>query len=143
MILLDTNVISALMRREPDETVVAWLDDQPAESVWTTTVTVFQIRFGLEIIAAGKRRQRLQAAFTKTLNDDLAGRVLAFDSLAAEAAAAIAARQRRAGRPIEIRDVQIAGIASARKATLATGNTRHFEGADVSLVNPWGDAPHS
>lgn len=138
MILLDTNVISALMRREPDETVVAWLDNQPPESVWTTAVTVFEVRFGLEIMVAGKRRQRLVDAFSQMLDEDLDGRILPFDSRAAEAAAVIAASQRRTGRPVEIRDVQIAGITSARKATLATGNMRHFEGIGISLVSPWG-----
>lgn len=138
MILLDTNVISALMRREPDETVVAWLDNQPPESVWTTAVTVFEVRFGLEIMVAGKRGQRLVDAFSQMLDEDLDGRILPFDSRAAEAAAVIAASQRRTGRPVEIRDVQIAGITSARKATLATGNMRHFEGIGISLVSPWG-----
>lgn len=139
MILLDTNVVSALMRREPDEVVVAWLDDQPPESVWTTAVTVFEMRFGLEIMARGKRRQHLLDTFTQMLDEDLAGRIVPFDARAAEAAAVIGARQRRAGRPVEIRDVEIAGIASARKANLATGNIRHFEGIDVPLLNPWRD----
>lgn len=137
MILLDTNVISALMRREPDETVVAWLDNQPPESVWTTAVTVFEVRFGLEIMVAGNRRQRLVDAFSQMLDEDLDGRILPFDPRAAEAAAVIAASQRRTGRPVEIRDVQIAGITSARKATLATGKVRHFEGIGISLVSPW------
>ncbi|MCA9630967.1 MAG: type II toxin-antitoxin system VapC family toxin [Myxococcales bacterium] len=137
MILLDTNVLSALMRREADPGVVAWLDAQPPESIWTTAVTVFEIRFGLEILADGRRRKALEEAFARALEEDFDGRVLPFDQTAAEAAAIIAARQSEAGRPIEIRDVQIAGITAARKATLATRNTRHFEGTGITLIDPW------
>ncbi|MSO84712.1 MAG: PIN domain-containing protein [Rhodospirillales bacterium] len=137
MILLDTNVISALMRRESDPAVVGWLDRLPAESVWITSITIFEVRFGLDLLAAGRRRRQLEEAFVKALAEDFENRVLAFDRAAAEAAAGIAARERRAGRTIEIRDVQIAGIAAARRATLATRNVRHFEGLGVSFVNPW------
>lgn len=137
MILLDTNVLSALMRRDADPAVVAWLDGQPPESIWTTAITLFEVRFGLDLLADGRRRRRLEAAFAKALQEDFEGRVLSFDPAAAVAATALAARRRRAGRPVEIRDVQIAGIAAARKATLATRNTRHFDGLGVALVNPW------
>lgn len=137
MILLDTNVLSALMRREADPGVVAWLDALPPESIWTTSVTVFEIRLGLEILADGRRKKTLEDAFARALEEDFDGRVLPFDQTAAEAAAIIAARQREAGRPIEIRDVQIAGITAARKATLATRNTRHFEGTGITLIDPW------
>ena len=98
---------------------------------------MFEIRFGLALLARGRRRDRLEAAFTGAIDEVLDGRVLAFDRTAAEAAAAVAAERQRLGRPIEIRDVQIAGIALARKATLATRNTRHFEGIGVPLVDPW------
>lgn len=137
MIVLDTNVVSALMRREPEPVVVSWLDSLPAESVWTTSVTVFEIRLGLEILVEGRRRRDLEEAFAKALEEDFENRVLPFDEAAAQAAGVIAAERRRAGRSVEIRDVQIAGIAKARKATLATRNTRHFEGCGLVLVNPW------
>ena len=137
MILLDTNVLSAMMRAADEPAVESWLDAQPPESVWTTTITVFEIRFGLTLLARGRRRARFEAAFERAIDDILGGRVLAFDRTAAEAAAAIAAERRRIGRPVDIRDVQIAGIAAARKATLATRNTRHFEGLGIALVNPW------
>jgi predicted nucleic acid-binding protein len=137
VILLDTNVISALMQSSPDPAIVGWLDRQPAESVWTTAVTVFEVRFGLELPATGRRRRQLEEAFDKALAEDFEGRVLPFDQAAAQAAGAMAAARRRAGRTIEIRDLQIAGIAAARKATLATRNVRHFEGFEVTLVNPW------
>lgn len=137
MILLDTNVISALMRRDPDPIVVAWLDRLPPESVWTTSITVFEVRLGLELLADGQRRRVLEEAFAKALEEDFESRVLPFDQTAAQAAGRIAAERRRAGRTVEIRDVQIAGIAAARKATLATRNRRHFEGLGLVLVDPW------
>jgi predicted nucleic acid-binding protein len=137
LIVLDTNVLSALMRREADAVVWAWLDGLPAESVWTTSITVFEVRFGLEQMTSGRRRRSLEAEFRALLTDDLEGRVLPLDIGSADAAGALAADRRRAGRPIEIRDVLIAGIAIARKATLATRNTRHFQGIGLSLVDPW------
>src|SRR5512143_415917 len=112
------------MRRDAEPAVVTWLDGQPTDSVWTTAITVFEIRFGLQLLAAGQRRRRLEQAFETAIEEDFEGRVLAFDAPAADAAAALAASQRRRGRPVEIRDVQIAGIVAARKATLATRNTR-------------------
>ncbi|MDR3658294.1 MAG: type II toxin-antitoxin system VapC family toxin [Mycobacterium sp.] len=137
MILLDTNVLSALMRREPDRTVVAWLDDQPGESIWTTTITILEVRTGIELLEQGRRRRQLEQAFGELLTEDLGGRVQPFDQPAALAAASIAAARQRAGRPVEIRDVQIAGIATARRATLATRNTRHFDAVGVNVVDPW------
>lgn len=137
MILLDTNVISALMRREPERAVIAWLDSQPSVSIWTTSVTVFEIRFGLEILASGRRRRALEEAFDKIVADDLEGRVVPFDEPAAQIAARIAAERRRTGRSIEFRDAQIAGIAVARKAVIATGNVRHFQGLGTEVIDPW------
>ncbi len=137
MIVLDTNVVSALMQGEPDPLVVRWLDGLPPESIWTTSVTVFEIRLGLEILAEGRRRRQLEEAFAKSLEEDFEGRALPFDLAAAQAAGRIAAERRRAGRTGEIRDIQIAGIVNIRKATLATRNTRHFEGCGLVLVDPW------
>ncbi|HTQ21720.1 type II toxin-antitoxin system VapC family toxin [Mycobacterium sp.] len=139
MILLDTNVLSALMQQASDPAVVHWLDEQPAKSIWTTAVTVFEIRTGIELLERGRRRKRLEQAFSQLLAEDLEGRVQPFDQPAALAAGPIAAAVQRAGQPVEIRDVQIAGIATARHAVLATRNTRHFEATSVSLVNPWAD----
>lgn len=135
MILLDTNVISALMRRDPDPAVIAWLDNQPAESIWTTSITVFEIRTGLELLTPSRRRQELERAFDDLLTEEFEGRVQPFDKPAAIAAGTIAAARQSAGRTLEIRDVQIAGIATVRKATLATRNLRHFEGLGIDLVN--------
>jgi predicted nucleic acid-binding protein len=137
VIILDTNVLSALMRTVPEAPVVAWLDRQPAESIWITSVTLFEGRLGLALLPTGRRRQTLEAAFARLLKDDLENRVLDFDSAAATEAASIAAERQQAGRPIDMRDTQIAGIALARRATLATRNVRHFEGLKVPIVDPW------
>jgi predicted nucleic acid-binding protein len=137
MILLDTNVVSALMRTTPDPVVVQWLDNQPAESIWTTSVTVFEIHAGIELLERGRRRRQLDEAFSQLLAEELNGRVQSFDQAAANAAGTIAAARQRAGRVVEIRDVQIAGIASCRHATVATRNIRHFEDTGVKLINPW------
>lgn len=110
MILLDTNALSALMQSEADRIVVAWLDSQPPESIWTTSIM---------------------------LEEDFEGRVVPFDEGAAQSAVRIAAERRRLGRSIEIRDVQIAGIAATRKAAIATRNVRHFRGLGPDLIDPW------
>ena len=137
MIVLDTNVLSALMRQEPEAPVVAWLDRQPAESIWITSITLFEARLGLALLPKGRRRNSLEAAFSQLLQEDLEKRVLDFDSAAATAAASLAAEWQRAGRPVDMRDTQIAGIALARRATLATRNLRHFQDLNVPVVNPW------
>jgi len=137
LILLDTNVLSALMRNTPDPAVVDWLDRQPADSVWLTSITVFEARFGLALLPASRKRLALERAFDRVLTDDLANRVLDFDSAAAAAAAQLAADRQRQGRVVDLRDTLIAGIAQARRATIATGNTKHFDGLDVPVVNPW------
>lgn len=95
------------------------------------------MRLGLELLAAGRRRRHLEEAFAQALEEDFEGRVLSFDQPAAEAAGRLAAERRRAGRTVEMRDVQIAGIATARRATLATRNLRHFEDLGLALIDPW------
>jgi predicted nucleic acid-binding protein len=140
LVVLDTNVLSALMRERPDDLVRAWLDTLPSESVWTTAITVFEIRFGIARLAPGRRRERLDAAFTSLLHHELDGRILSFDEAAAGEAAGIAAAARAAGRPVEVQDLQIAGIVRARRATLATRNIRHFDDAGIPLADPWAAA---
>lgn len=137
MIILDTNVLSALMRQAPEAPVVAWLDRQPAESVWITSITLFEARLGLALLPKGRRQQALDSAFARLLEDDLENRVLDFDSAAASEAALLAAQRQKAGRSVDMRDTQIAGIALARHATLATRNVRHFQDLNVPIVDPW------
>jgi hypothetical protein len=137
MIVLDTNVLSALMRVAPEPAVVAWLDRQPAESIWLTSITVFETRLGLALLPKGRRRSTLELAFERLLADDLSNRVLDFDAAAAGSAARLASVRQRAGRSVDLRDTLIAGIAQARRATIATRNTKHFTGLDVPVVDPW------
>lgn len=139
MIILDTNVLSALMRTPPEAVVVAWLDQQSADAIWITTVTLFETRLGLSLLPDGRRRQILETAFARLLDAELNNRVLPLDSAAALHAATLAAERQRAGRPVDIRDTLIAGIALARGATLATRNIRHFQRLTVPVVNPWQD----
>jgi toxin FitB len=137
VIILDTNVLSALMRKVPEGPVVAWLDSQPTESVWITSITLFEARLGLALLPKGRRRQALETSFGRLLEEDLDNRVLDFDSAAATEAALLAAERQKAGRPVDMRDTQIAGIALARHATLATRNIRHFRDLKVPVVDPW------
>ncbi|MBK8892418.1 MAG: type II toxin-antitoxin system VapC family toxin [Dechloromonas sp.] len=138
MIILDTNVLSALMQQQPDAQVVAWLDEQPAESVWLNSITLFEARCGLALLASGQPRSLLQERFEALLQDDLQNRVLPFDDNAALQAAQLAADRKARGCPVDMRDTFIAGIARARRATLATRNVRHFDDLSVLVVNPWG-----
>jgi predicted nucleic acid-binding protein len=143
VIILDTNVLSALMRTAPEAQIVRWLDHQPAESIWITAVTLFETRLGLALLPRGRRRQLLELAFDRLLQEDLENRLLDFDSVAATEAAALAAARQRAGRTVDMRDTQIAGIALARRATLATRNVRHFQELSVNVIDPWQTAGRS
>jgi len=136
MIILDTNVLSALMRATPDPRVVAWLDQQPRTSVWTTSVTILEVRFGLQILVAGKKRALLLQAFEEVL-DRIGQRIAAFDAPAAQQAGDLMASRQRKGRPADLRDTMIAGIALAHHATLATRNSAHFDDLSSPVVNPW------
>jgi toxin FitB len=136
MIILDTNVLSALMQQTPDTQLIAWLDRQPRTSIWTTSVTILEVRFGLQIMVTGKRRSLLMQAF-ETLLDKIGHRIAAFDAVSATQAADLMAARQRKGQPGELRDTMIAGIVLAHHATLATRNTRHFEDLSLPVVNPW------
>jgi predicted nucleic acid-binding protein len=130
-------VLSALMRVVPDRPVVAWLDAQPTESIWLTSITVFECRLGLALLPDGRRRRALEDGFERLLAEDLGHRVLSFDAEAAAHAARIGAARQRAGRVVDVRDTQIAGIAVARRATLATRNLRHFDDLSTPVLSPW------
>jgi toxin FitB len=112
-------------------------DQQPAESVWVTSITLFEARLGLALLPNGRRRQALELAFEQLLTEDLEERVLDFDRPAAEAAAGLAAEKQRNGRTVDMRDTQIAAIVIARRATLATRNVKHFADLTAEVVNPW------
>lgn len=137
MIVLDTDVFSALMRLAVDKSVVTWLDRQPRTSVWTTSITVLEIQFGLQILPAGERRRLLMAAFETVLLNQISERIASFDRAAAQRAGELMASRHKKGRPVELRDTMIAGIVLSRHAILATRNTRHFDDLSVEVINPW------
>lgn len=137
MIILDTNVLSALTRPEPEVAVVKWLDRQPDSSIWTTSITLMEIRYGLQSMPAGRRRAQMAQELQAVLRGEIGERYLFFDIAAAEQAAELMALRKFRGRPVELRDTMIAGIALASRATLATRNTSHFEDLRVPVVNPW------
>ena len=137
MIILDTNVISELLRPAPEPRVEQWLSAQDGLSVYLTSISETELRYGLTIMENGKRRAALVDAVDRILREDLAGRILPFDSDAAQSYATIAAARRAAGRPIAQADCQIASIAHTRGATVATRNTPDFEGCEIDLINPW------
>jgi toxin FitB len=139
MIVLDTNVLSEILRPEPEPRVLAWLDEQPASSVFTTAVTQGEILYGIRLLADGQRRRKLWDAATAIFDYDFAGRVLSFDSDAASYYAEIGAARRSAGRPMSQFDATIAAITRSHGATLATRNTKDFEHCGVLVVNPWNE----
>ena len=137
MIVLDTDVVSELMKRAPQSQVIDWLNSHAVDSIWTTAIAIFEIWFGIEMLERGPKRQVLKLAFERARETILEHRVLPFDEAAATQAATIGTNARRSGRTVEIRDLQIAAIASVRRATLATRNVRHFEHLGIRLVDPW------
>jgi toxin FitB len=137
MIILDTNVISALMRPTLNSVVVDWLDRQAAATVWTTSITVLEIRSGLLRLPNGRRKDLMMSAFDTLLTELLAGRIYPFNIDAAEAAAIAATERIGAGLNIDTLDTQIAGICISRGAGLATRNVKHFRDLDIRLINPW------
>jgi predicted nucleic acid-binding protein len=137
MIILDTNIVSELMNAEPNATVISWLDRQAWTSLWTTSITVTEVRYGLTIMPAGRRRSTRQAAFARLIDETFERRVLPFDHAAAEEAGLLMGTRHLAGNPGDLRDTMIAGIAIAQRATLATRNVRHFDDLSVPVVDPW------
>jgi len=138
MILLDTNILSEVMRPAPEPRVLRWLDAQPDGDVWISAVTVAEILLGVELLPDGKRRELLSGLAQRMFEEDFAERCLPFDGLAAGEYAAIMAGRTRQGSPISVEDAQIAAIARAGRLTLATRNTRDFAGIKgLALVNPW------
>jgi predicted nucleic acid-binding protein len=137
MIILDTNVISEMMRPTPAPQVQAWFAANPASSLFTTALTKAEILYGLALLPAGKRRNGLHAAALSMFDEDLAGRVLPFDSEAASIYPALAAERRKAGKPISQLDAQIAAIARSRGAAVATRDSGDFADCGLMLVDPW------
>src|SRR5271163_3176914 len=125
------------MLPRPEVAVARWLDSQASVSLWITTVTEMEIQYGILALAPGRRRESLSEGFQRFLQDVIKERVAVFDTAAARAAATLMAARRRLGRPGEMRDTMIAGIALASNATIATRNVAHFADTDLKVVDPW------
>jgi len=137
VIVLDTNVISELLRPEPDARVLSWMGSQPRAELYTTRITQAEILLGLALLPNGKRKAALESAVAAIFAEELAGRILPFDGQAAQHYARIAATRRSVGRPIDGFDALIAATALAFDADVATRDIAGFLGCDVPLVNPW------
>lgn len=138
MIILDTNVVSEMMRATPASSVVTWLNDQDASLLFLTAVTVGEIRYGLRALPHGKRRRVLEEGFEKILTEAFTGRILAFDEVAAHRYGEIMGRRKEIGRPLGILDGQIASIAWSNGCSVATRNIQDFMECGVEIVNPFG-----
>lgn len=137
MILLDTNVISELIRPIPNAAVANWIGEKHSSTFFISVITEEELRFGIAIKAQGKRRKKLTRAIESMLNEDFAGRILSYDREAAIECALIRAKRQRMGRPIGNADAQIAGIARSRRSILATRNLKDFEKCGLTVINPW------
>ena len=135
MIVLDTNIISAIMPEPPDSSVIRFLDGLILDSIWTTAITIFEVRFGIERLPAGRRR--LEEAFPRAVERTFQGRILPFDDAAAISAAILNARREQRGISMDVRDTMIAGIVMSRRAEFATRNVRHFADLDLAVIDPW------
>ena len=136
MIILDTNVLSALMRDAPDRSVAAWMDRQPQSSIWTNSITILEIQTALQVTPAGKKRVSLSEDFERLL-DRIDHRIAAFDEQAARFAAELTGLRQKKGRVGELRDTMIAGIVLSHHASLATRKVTHFADISATVVNPW------
>lgn len=137
MIVLDTNVVSELLRAAPDGAVLAWVDAQPASDLHLTSVTAAELLYGVALLPTGRRRARLAEEIGAVLEEDFARRVLGFDLLAAGHYADLAARRRSLGRPVSAADAQIAAVCRSHGASLATRNVTDFDDVGVDVIDPW------
>jgi toxin FitB len=137
VIVLDTNVLSEIMRAKPDPMVLAWLDAQAPEDLWLNSVVAAELLFGVARLPEGARKQRLAQAVSAMLEQDFAGQILSFDLGAASVYAVMLAERERIGQSMAMADAQIAAICLSRDAVLATRNSKHFEGLGLALINPW------
>lgn len=136
--ILDTNIISEMMRPKPNASVLTWLNEQDAAQLFVATITIGEIFYGLEALPAGRRRQRLAASFEHLIRDAFDSRLLAFDETAARCYGSIMAARRKMGRPLGALDGQIAATALANRMTVVTRNTKDFADCGLDIVNPFG-----
>ena len=137
MIVLDTNVLSELMKEEPVPAVISWFEKLVPDVLFTTAITEAEVLYGIELLPADKRKNKLRIAAKQVFDEDFAERVLAFDNRAARAYAQIVAKRRALGRPISQSDAQIAAIVQINSASLATRDVHGFDDCGIQVVNPW------
>lgn len=137
MILLDTNVVSEPLRPAPDARVVAWIDAQPAETLYLSAMTVAELRAGVALMPAGQRRDRLHDYINRDLLPAFLGRVIPFDLACTDANAEVLAAVKLAGSGIETADALIAAVARANGLVVATHDTNPFHSAGLAVINPW------
>jgi predicted nucleic acid-binding protein len=141
MILLDTNVISEIMRPRPDPVVTTWVQSLPRREFWTSSVVVAELLSGIDLMPPGRRQEGLREAVEGMIAEDFHGQILSFDLAAARHFAQILTARQHMGRPINEMDAQIAATARVYGATLATRNIKHFLACDLDLFNPWSENP--
>ncbi|HYY88056.1 MAG TPA: type II toxin-antitoxin system VapC family toxin [Chloroflexota bacterium] len=141
MIVVDTNVVSELMRPSPSAVVVGWMRRNDSQ-LYTTSITLAEIRYGIERLADGRRKELLRSTAEEVFAD-FTERVLPFDAEAAVAYATIVSDRDRAGRPIDGFDAQIASICRAHRAALATRNAKDFQDTGIDVIDPWQPDPHA
>lgn len=137
MIVLDTNVLSEIIRPAPDKLVLTWLAQQPRSAMFTTTITRAELLYGVHLLPEGQLKATLMTVVRNIFDSDMAGQVLRFDNDAADAYAEIAASRKLAGKPISQFDAMIAAIANSRGASLATRNVKDFMDCGITVINPW------
>ena len=140
MVVLDTNVVSELMRDDPHADVLLWLDDRPTRELFVTAITEAEIRTGIALLPQGRRRRGIAEAADRAFGALFAGRVLPFDGPAARAYAEMAAARRAAGRPVSQADGQIAAIARSRGMAVVTRNIGDFDDMGIEVIDPWAGA---
>jgi toxin FitB len=137
LLILDTNVVSELMHETPNSSVTAWLNAQVRRHVWVTAITIMELHQGILALPPGRRRSTLRGELDQVITESIGDRVASFDDAAAQVTASLMAQRKRAGRPGDLRDSMIAGIALATGAALATRNIRHFADLSITLIDPW------
>lgn len=137
MILLDTNVISEMMKKSPSANVITWIDEQEVTQLFITTITIAEISYGLNVLPKGSRRRFLEDALNKTIEHAFKHRLLSFDETAAHLYGKMMGHRKELGRPLSVLDGQIAAIALAQKASVATRNIRDFSDCGLDLINPF------
>lgn len=137
MILVDTNVISELMRPTPSSAVISWIDEQETINLFISTITIAEITYGIRVMPKGKKREKIQTAFSRAIDEVFAYRIISFDNEAAYAYGEIMGRRKELGHPMSVIDGQIAAIAATHHFSIATRNIKDFQACNLRLINPW------